>query len=221
MSSAVVLLSSGLDSTVNLYAALNKNIDVKLALTIDYGQRAAAKEISQARLIAAQTNVPHQVVEISWLKNITKTALVNRGMAVPTGTDVSIDDFTVSTESAKAVWVPNRNGIFLNIAAAFAETLKAEQIIPGFNLEEATTFPDNSADFLNATDKALSFSTATKVITKCFTTSLNKNQIVKLGKTLNVPFDLIWPCYFGEEKICGTCESCQRYRRAIAEAEKA
>ena len=30
-----------------------------------------------------------------------------------------------------------------------------------------------------------------------------------------VPFELIWPCYFGAEKACGRCESCQRDKRAF------
>lgn len=210
---SVVLLSSGLDSTVNLYRAA-KESKVVMAITFDYGQRAAAREIHFAGLLSAKLAVPHRVIHLPWFRDFTESSLVNRKMDIPT-TSVEIDSFEASTDSAKAVWVPNRNGIFLNIGAAFAESVQAEWLIPGFNAEEATTFPDNSEAYLQAATKSFFFSTGNHVQVKCFTTALDKTEIVKLGRTLNVPFDFIWTCYFGEEKPCGQCESCQRFSRAM------
>ncbi len=214
MNRSIVMLSSGLDSTVNLFAAQAES-EVVLALTFDYGQRSALQEIAHSRAIAEYAGVPHKVLALPWFREFTKTSLVNSDMAVPTAGSVSIDDFKISTESAKAVWVPNRNGIFLNIAAAFAEGLNADWVIPGFNREEATTFPDNSEDFLHAATKSLSFSTSNHVEVKCFTSALDKTEIVGLGRKLKVPFEKIWTCYFGGEKPCGSCESCQRFDRAL------
>ena len=213
MKTAVVLLSSGLDSTVNLYGA-HKKFKVLKVLTFNYGQRAAEKEIEQSQKICAALGVSHQVIELPWLAQWTSTALVRREAIVPQGWSVQIDNKEQSLETAKAVWVPNRNGIFLNIAAALAESLKADYVIPGFNKEEATTFPDNTGDFLKALDHSFSFSTATQVKTHCFTTDLTKTEIVRLGREWNVPFELMWPCYFSGPKICGECESCQRFLRA-------
>ncbi|CAN5631610.1 7-cyano-7-deazaguanine synthase QueC [soil metagenome] len=214
MKRSVVLLSAGLDSTVNLYRAAQES-QVVLALTFDYGQRAAKREIEHAAELAKRIGTRHHVIELPWFRDFTKTSLVDSSMEIPT-TGVSIDDLNASTHSAKAVWVPNRNGIFLNIGAAFAEGLEAEWIVPGFNLEEAQTFPDNSEAFLQATTRAFQFSTSNKVQVRCFTTELTKPDIVKLGRDLKVPFDLIWTCYFGGEKQCGVCESCKRYQRALA-----
>ncbi len=214
MVKSVVLLSSGLDSTVNLYRAAQES-EVVLAITFDYGQRAAAREIQQAAILASNLRVPHRVIALPWFKDFTQSSLVNRQMDVPT-TSVRIDSFEASTHSAKAVWVPNRNGIFLNIGAAFAESLDAKWLIPGFNAEEATTFPDNSEDYLQASTQAFHFSTGNHVQVKCFTTALDKTEIVKLGRSLKVPFELIWTCYFGGEKPCGQCESCQRFSRAMS-----
>lgn len=214
---AVVLLSSGLDSTVNLFAAKDF-ADVVLALTFNYGQRAAEREIEHAASIAGFAGVPHKTIELSWFKDFTRSSLINRAVEVPVNQSVAIDDVRVSNETAKAVWVPNRNGIFLNIAAAFAESLGADWVVPGFNAEEAVTFSDNSEAFLLAATKSLAYSTANHVEVKCFTTSLLKTDIVRRGAELHVPFDLIWPCYFGGEKPCGVCESCQRFKRAIEAA---
>ncbi len=217
MVKSVVLLSSGLDSTVNLYRAA-KESKVVMAITFDYGQRAAAREINFASQLAARLEVPHRVIELPWFKDFTASSLVNREMDVPT-TSVAIDSFEASTNSAKAVWVPNRNGIFLNIGAAFAESVDAKWLIPGFNAEEATTFPDNSEDYLQAATKSLYYSTGNQVQVKCFTTALDKTEIVKLGRTLGVPFELVWTCYFGGEKPCGQCEPCQRFSRAMGASQ--
>lgn len=212
--SAVVLLSSGLDSSVNLYKAISE-LNVLRALTFNYGQRAAKKEIAQSRELCGLLGIEHQVIEIPWLKDITKTSLVNTGEDVPVGASVSIDNFKTSMETAKAVWVPNRNGVFLNIAAAVAEGLGAEYVIPGFNAEEATTFPDNSVAYLKALDHSFSFSTATGVKTLCYTAEMDKTQIVAMGRKLQVPFEKLWPCYFSGDTWCGQCESCQRFQRAV------
>lgn len=212
---SVVCLSAGLDSTVNLYAA-RKLTKVVSAVTFNYGQKAAAKEIACAHELCKKLDIPHKVIELPWFKDLGESSLTSDKQAVPTGKDVGIDNHKKSVETAKAVWVPNRNGIFLNIAAGIAESLKADLIVPGFNLEEASTFPDNSEGFMRSLDASLAFSTANKVRVHCYTVSLSKPEIVRAGMSLEVPFDKIWPCYFARDKWCGECESCQRAKRAFS-----
>lgn len=216
MSKAVVLLSSGLDSTVNLYAAVQFNQVVRV-LTFNYGQRAAEREILQSQKICAQLELPHQVIELPWFKEITQTSLVNRREDIPQGEQVKIDDYLQSLQTAKSVWVPNRNGVFLNIAASIAEGLGADFVVPGFNKEEAMTFPDNSAGYIHALDQSFSFSTANKIKVRCYTADKTKKDIVTQGRELRVPFDLMWPCYYNGKEICRRCESCQRFLRATKE----
>lgn len=211
---SVVLLSAGLDSTVNFYQAL-KQTDVQLAITFNYGQKAAVKEIEQATKLAALNQIPIQIIDLSWLKPLGESSLTNQTLSIPINEQISIDDLKKSNDSAKAVWVPNRNGVFLNIAASYAESLKAQIIIPGFNAEEAVTFPDNSDEFIQTTNKSLEYSTANHVKVVCYTIQMTKIEIVQLGSQLNVPFDLTWPCYFDKPKWCGQCESCLRAKRAF------
>ena len=212
---AVVLLSAGLDSTYNLYAALKDGVSVLLALTFDYGQRAAPREIEQARKICVATGVAHRVVEVRWFSQFTRSSLVDRNAVIPTAKEVNIESNEVSQKTAERVWVPNRNGILLNIAAGFAEGIRADWVIPGFNVEEAQTFPDNSEDFMKALDHSFKYSTATAVRVHCYSTALTKIQIVQRAVELGVPLGDIWPCYFDEPKRCGQCESCQRFDRAL------
>lgn len=214
MLKAVVLLSSGLDSTVNLYEA-RKAGEVVLAVTFDYGQRAAQKEIEYSQKMTNELGVPHKVVALDFFKDFGVSSLVDTTKKLPLNDDVSIDDLKISQASAKSVWVPNRNGIFLNIAAGFAEALKADFVIPGFNLEEATTFPDNTQGFLDQLSQSFFFSTSNKVKARCYTTSLNKIEIVKRGIQLGVNFKSVWPCYQALQKPCGACESCKRAKRAF------
>lgn len=214
MEKAVVLLSAGLDSSVNFYAAL-REYEIVLALTFNYGQKAALQEIEKSKILTKSKGIEHQVVDLPWLKKLGASGLTNSEAIIPMGRQVSIDNMKTSEGSAKAVWIPNRNGVFLNIAAGFAESLKAKYIIPGFNAEEAMTFPDNSFDFIRATRKAFSYSTANQVEVKCYTIRMTKVDIAKLGMDLQLPFKDIWPCYQNLEKWCGQCESCQRAKRAF------
>jgi 7-cyano-7-deazaguanine synthase len=210
---SVVLLSAGLDSSLNLYEAM-QNSEVLMALTFDYGQRAAAQELKHARQLAQLLKIEHLEIKLEWMKNFGTSSLTNSALEIPTH-QVRIDDLQTSQATAKSVWVPNRNGIFLNIAAGFAESLSADWIVPGFNIEEAATFSDNSQEFLTSLNQSFFFSTSNHVQVKCFTTKLDKTQIVARGLELHIDFNLIWPCYFAGPRPCAKCESCLRFVRAL------
>ncbi|MBU0579604.1 MAG: 7-cyano-7-deazaguanine synthase QueC [Candidatus Margulisbacteria bacterium] len=214
---SILLLSGGLDSAVSLPLAY-ENTQIVLALTFDYGQKAAIKEIQAAKLMAQQYGLSHKILKLDWLKEITKTALVDRNKKVPHLMSTELDDPEgKNLESALEVWVPNRNGIFINIAAAYAESCEAQLIITGFNWEEGQTFSDNTIDYINAVNGALSFSTQNLVEVKSYISELSKTEIVALGQEKKAPLKYIWSCYEEGQKMCGLCESCQRLKRALKE----
>jgi len=212
----IVLLSGGLDSTVALALYLEK-ASIDLALTFDYGQRASRKEISSAQKISKYYNIPHQVISIPFLQEQTHSALVNRTEDLPIIEYNKLDDLQgQALESARQVWVPNRNGLFLNIAAVFAENMgDGPVIITGFNREEAATFPDNSLEFIDAMNRCLTFSTQNNVTVVSPTSIYEKKEIVREGLRTHIPFDHIWSCYESGDRVCGQCESCQRLKRAL------
>lgn len=217
-SKAVVLLSAGLDSTVNLFEARAAGVDVVLALTADYGQRASRREVAAARKLAAGLGVRHHVVELPFIRDFGRSSLTDHSLEVPRGAQVSIDDMGVSRQTAKSVWVPNRNGLLLNLAAGFAEALGASLVVPGFNAEEAKTFPDNTDEFLRALTTSFSYSTANGVRAHCYTTTLEKPAIARRARELGVPVGELWFCYLDGDRWCGSCESCQRNKRALSAA---
>lgn len=193
---------------------LDAAFEVRLALTCDYGQRAAAQEIAHARKLCDHFGIVHRVLPLTWISEF-PSGLTDRGSELPHPSLKQLDEMEYSTESAKAVWVPNRNGILLEAAAGFAESLGATTVIVGFNREEAATFPDNSTAYLDAINAALEFSTQGRVKVASPTASLDKRQIVAWARAHDFPLELVWSCYEARETMCGVCESCQRLQRAL------
>lgn len=213
----IVLLSGGLDSVANLALAKADGTPV-LALTADYGQKAAKQEIFAAKKFSEWAGVPHQVVDLTWLGRLGGSGLTVSAAEIPalSETDLNVSRVTVST--AAAVWVPNRNGVLINVAAAYADRMNVRDVVVGFNREEAETFPDNSEAFMDRATQALELSTRAGVRVVSYTAKLDKTEIVRLlqRRFPHFPVDWIWSCYRGEEKACGTCESCRRLARATA-----
>ncbi|NPE29687.1 7-cyano-7-deazaguanine synthase QueC [Methanococcoides sp. SA1] len=217
---SILLLSSGLDSVAALAIALQDH-EVVMALTFDYGQRSVEKEIENSRAVCEHYGIEHRIIPLKWLGSITNTSLVNKDLDVP---ELSIEDIVddtsnITVDSAKNVWVPNRNGVFINIAASFAESYGCEYVIAGFNGEEARTFPDNSKEFVNAVDECFSYSTANGVKVLAPLIDMDKVSIVRKAMELGAPLEWSWSCYHGADEPCGLCESCMRRKRAFLASE--
>ncbi len=188
------------------------------AVTFDYGQRARAREIAASRRMCERLGVTHQVIKLPWLAEIAHTALVDSTYALPRPQPDDLKDEAAAARSAAAVWVPNRNGVFVMIAAAIAEGLNAESVVAGFNAEEGATFPDNSPAFVDAVNAVLPLSTLSGVKLVSPTSRLTKTEIVEFGREIAAPLELIWSCYEGGEEHCWRCESCLRLRRALSDS---
>lgn len=208
MVKSIILLSGGFDSLVSL-GLKKEELNITLALTFDYGQKSAPTEIDASKKICEYYNIEHKVIKLDWLKQITHTSLVSEE-SVPTGKALEKPE-----DSAKSVWVPNRNGLFLNIAGSFADSEDYDYILIGANKEEAQTFPDNTAEFINAINKEFEYSTQKKPKVCAPLINYIKNDIVMLALKHNIPLDLTRSCYQGGERHCGICESCSRLKHAL------
>lgn len=210
MNKSIVLLSGGLDSLVSLGLAKSE-YNVQLALTFDYGQKSLDKEVSASSEIAKYYGLEHKIIELPFLKNITHTAVVS-DIEVPT------DEYGTN-ESAKAVWVPNRNGLFLNIAAAYADSYEFSHILIGANKEEGQTFPDNTQEFIDGINESFKYSTMVGVKVVAPLIGYDKNEIVKLALEHKIPLEMLMSCYNsfknGDKKHCGECESCKHLLYAL------
>jgi len=205
---SVILLSGGLDSLVSLGLTREK-FGVELALTFDYGQKSLRAEIDASSKICEFYGVKHKVINLDFLREITHTSLVS-DEDIPTG-----DGLLNAEESAKNVWVPNRNGLFLNIAGSFADSEDYDYIIIGANKEEAQTFPDNTKEFVERVNGEFEFSTRKQPKVLAPLINFDKNDIVKLALENSVPLELVHSCYSQNGKHCGVCESCTRLKKAL------
>ena len=208
MAKSIILLSGGLDSLVSL-GLTKKELNVTLALTFDYGQKSAKDEIEASAKICDYYNVEHKVIKLDFLKEITNTALVSEDK-LPSG-----DDLKDEVQSAKSVWVPNRNGLFLNIAGCYADSYNFDNIIIGANKDEAQTFSDNSKEFVDAVNEEFKYSTMNKAKVVAPLLNSDKNDIVMLALSNDIPLELTMSCYMGGSGHCGICESCVRLKHAL------
>lgn len=182
---AVILLSGGLDSLVSL-ALAKKEFNIELALTFDYGQEASLEELKSASGAAEYFSVKHEVVKLDFLAGLL-------------GNDV---------------WVPNRNGLFLNIAASYCDSLCCDYIVFGANATEAETFTDNSDEFLMQADAFFALSTQKKPKIYAPLKNLSKTDIINIAIEEKIDFTLIKSCY-GAYGHCGKCPSCMLLKDAI------
>lgn len=202
----IILLSGGLDSLVAL-GAYKEEYGIKFALTFNYGQKSAKQEIDSSKRICEYYKIKHKIINLEWLKEITQTSLVSDN-------NIPTDNFG-TVDSAKQVWVPNRNGLFLNIAACFADSYNYDYIIFGANKDEGQTFPDNTEQFRAKMSEVFLSSTIKqpKVIAPLI--NYSKNDIVRIAAENNVPLELVRSCYCSGDLHCGVCESCRHLKSAL------
>ncbi|MCX9010339.1 MAG: 7-cyano-7-deazaguanine synthase QueC [Candidatus Methanoperedens sp.] len=209
---SIVLLSSGLDSTVAFKEAYDKS-DELLCVTFDYGQRARRKELEFAKTICERFKIKHIIVELPLYRTF-RGALTGKEK-LPEISASELDDADITLRTAEAVWVPARNVVFLSIGAALAENYRYDAIVTGFDKEEAATFPDNTPEFVKSFNEMLKSGTLTHPEIYAPLISMNKVDIVKRGLEIGAPLEWSWSCYQGGERPCGVCESCLRRARAF------
>jgi 7-cyano-7-deazaguanine synthase len=199
-------LSGGLDSALNLALAVRYRGRLR-AVTFDYGQRAARRELQAARRLCRHYSVEHRRLALPWLREAVPRALAEAGAPLPS-----------RLGDVEAVWVPNRNGVFVAVGAALAEAAGAGVVVAGFNAEEAAAFPDNSAAFVAASNRALRYSTRGRVQLRSYTAEWDKVTIVRRAAALGVPLENVYPCYGEGPAPCGRCASCRRTAAALRAA---
>ena len=214
---AIVLLSGGLDSAANLALAHSRGWKCA-ALVVNYGQRAWESERRAAHSLAEYYGAAVRELDLRFVGELGGSALTDSSLSVPEIGRDQLDTMPVISQTANAVWVPNRNGVLINLACAWAEAVGAPRVLIGFNREEAATFPDNSRAFMESMNRTLSFSTRGKVAVESLIVDQSKPETVrelrKLSKSF--PFEKVWSCYHSGTKMCGRCESCQRFLRATS-----
>lgn len=212
---AIAVLSGGLDCTVA--TSIYKDQYDITAITFNYNQKSLDKEIEAAKNICEKYSFKHVIIDLPWLTNISNSSLTS-DESIPEPEMNELDDEKTSLENAKSVWVPARNTVFCSIALAYAESIKAEIIIVGWDYEESITFPDNSKEYLEYFNKTIEYGSFDDIKIEAPLIDMTKKEIVETGHEYDAPMDISYSCYNGSDKHCGVCESCKRRKRAFEQA---
>ncbi len=202
---AVVLFSGGLDSTTALYWA-KKSFQEVFALMVNYSQRHSI-ETQMAQKIANHLKVEAHLIEFP-LKNIVYSALIDKDKVIPDSLETSKNEAGIPF-----TYVPFRNGIFLALAAAFAESRQIFNIVTGFNRVDTPDYPDTTESFTKKMEDAINQGTSAAITGKGFKIhtpliTKSKKEIIQWGLELGADYSYSVSCYRGEEIPCLKCPSC-------------
>jgi 7-cyano-7-deazaguanine synthase len=212
MSTALVVLSGGQDSTTCLYWALNRfGREQVEALSFDYGQRHRI-ELDCAQQIAALAGVAHTILPIDTFAALGGNALTDDGIAVQTG---------VNPQTALPnTFVPGRNLIFLTFAAAFAYPCGIRQLVTGVAQTDYSGYPDCRQTTLQALEQALRLGMEFAITIHAPLMFQSKADTVRLAQALGALPALAYShtCYNGQQPPCGECPACLLRAKGFAEA---
>lgn len=210
MNKALVLSSGGVDSTTCIGLACEKfGKDNVSTVSIFYGQK-HDKELECARKIAEYYNVNHYELDLSQIFKYSNCSLLSHS-------DKEIEHKSygnqIATEGIVGTYVPFRNGLMLSSVASLAMSINPDDetyIYLGAHSDDVagSAYADCSPEFTDAMYNAIKLGTYNKVFVEAPLVNMNKAEVVKKGLEINVPYELTWSCYEGNEKACGTCGTC-------------
>ena len=205
MERAIVLLSGGIDSAVTLWWAKARGWDLR-PLTFDYFGRPKREHGAITALTEQVGIVNARHVELPFLKEVDDLR--------PQGIDNRL--LLDSPEG----YIPGRNLIFYALAGYYAELEAVRYIVGGHNGIDPESFPDASPKFFNFLNSVFHLSlwsydkSPVQILVPL--SGKSKEEVVRLGLAMHVPFDVTWSCYWDRDVHCGTCESCKERRAAFA-----
>lgn len=215
---ALVLFSGGIDSTTCLGMAVQKyGAQEVLALSVYYGQK-HDKEIEAAKKISAYYGVAWKQLDLALIFADSDCSLLrNSDAEIPKETYAEQLEKTDGTPVS--TYVPFRNGLFLSSAASIALSNGCDVIYYGAHSDDAagSAYPDCSSDFNDSMNRAIFLGSGNQLHIEAPFVNMTKAQIVKKGLELNVPYEMTWSCYEGNDRPCDICGTC-RDRIAAFEA---
>ena len=211
--SAVILLSGGMDSTTCLAWARAQGM-ICHTLAFDYGQRHRSELVAAAAISTALGAASHRVISID-PHQFAGSALTNTNIAIPQAASPGIP----------VTYVPARNTIFLAMALGYAEVLAAQSIVIGVNAIDYSGYPDCRPAFIAAFRQLAALATRAGVEGHPIAIlaplqDLSKAEIVTLGEKLGVDFARTVSCYQADEqgRACGQCDACRLRHQGFIDA---
>lgn len=206
----LVLCSGGVDSTTCLGKAVHEDgRENVIALAIYYGQK-HDRELQAAKAVTEYYGVPLLQLDLSTIFADSNCSLLKHSKEAIPQESYARQIQETGGKHPVSTYVPFRNGLFLSSAASIALAHNCERIIYGAHADDAagSAYPDCSAEFVAAMNQAIFLGSGNALRLEAPFAALNKSDVVKLGLSLNVPYQLTWSCYAGGEKPCRKCATC-------------
>ncbi len=212
MSTALVVLSGGQDSTTCLYWALDRfGAGNVAAVTFDYGQRHRI-ELACAARVAARAGALHTVLPIDTFAALGGNALTDAGIAVQPGVNVQT--------RLPNTFVPGRNLIFLTFAAALAYQRSIHHLVAGVAQTDYSGYPDCRQPTIQTLEHAIRLGMDYELTIHTPLMFKSKAETVGMARDLGALAALAdtHTCYLGQQPPCGVCPACVLRARGFAEA---
>jgi 7-cyano-7-deazaguanine synthase len=211
MTDCIAIVSGGMDSVTLLHYLVKKEKRTPAVISFLYGQK-HAREIQFAQhhadLLGCQ---PHQIIDLSPFKAIfNSSALVSESTAIP-----HINE--VQGNPQPATYVPNRNMIFLSLAAAYAETMDVSDVFYGAQRQDMYGYWDTTPQFLKRVNAVYALNRKTPAYIVAPFVDHSKADILRIGIELSVNYGTTWSCYKGQDMACGVCPTCAERLAAFKE----
>ena len=206
---ALVLASGGVDSTTCLALAVQQyGAENVLALSLFYGQK-HYKELQAAQQVAAYYQTQHLQLDLSDIFKFGDNALLaNSAQEIPK------PSYAYQLEQQNGpvnTYVPFRNGLFISAAASIAIAQDCSLLYYGAHRDDAAgaAYPDCSEEFQQAMAEAIWQGSGGQLRLEAPFIQDTKAGVVARGLALQVPYQLTWSCYVGQELPCGICGTCR------------
>ncbi|MGN1349523.1 MAG: 7-cyano-7-deazaguanine synthase QueC [Anaerovoracaceae bacterium] len=214
---ALVLSSGGVDSSTCLGLAVKKfGKENVISLSIAYGQK-HDREIQAADQVAAYYGVEHLYLDLAPIFQYSNCSLLKQS-----DQEIPHESYAEQIEKTDGkpvdTYVPFRNGLFLSSAASIALSKGCSVIYYGAHSDDAagSAYPDCSSSFNQAMGDAIRIGSGQQLTIEAPFVDMTKADVVKLGLSLGVPYELTWSCYEGGAEPCGTCGTCIDRAKAFA-----
>lgn len=211
---AVVLLSGGIDSSTCAALAVREHGALHVtALSLFYGQKHGI-ELDAAAHVAEALGIKHEYRELPRIFGDAGSTLVEGGPKNPEASYQQISE----SEGVSPTYVPFRNGNLLSAAAAIALGTDSSWIYYGAHSEDARNwaYPDCTPEFNGAMANAIYVGTYNKVRLVTPLQNMEKHEVICKALELDVPLELTYSCYNGQQLHCGTCPTCVGRIQAFA-----
>ena len=211
-------MSGGVDSCTTASKLAIDGFDV-FPLFVNYGQRAAQREIRAAKGYVSEACAKIKNLHTLSTANVSMPFLMS-SLVGTVDVEKSTNDNFDTIESKKIDWVPARNIILITLAASYCETVGARKIsIGAYREDEMPPYPDSSREFFDVMQQALSrgmYGDVFEIVTP-FINSF-KWDLLTYARNMNLPTHLTWSCYESLESHCGRCRNCVDRKKAFDKA---